>query len=121
MLLGEHQAAVADPVQHGQVVGRQHDRLAGTAQLDDQLEQPLLGARIERGGGLVEQDQLGVRDQHGGDRDALLLAARQLVRRSVCEIGDLEHRHHVGDPLLDLVAADAELQRPEGHLFAHRR
>ena len=66
----------------------------------DQLEQPLLRARIERRGRLVEQQHLGVGDEHRGDRDALLLAAGELVRRPVGEAGDLEHRQHVGDPLL---------------------
>ena len=42
------------------------------------LDQPLAD-RVERGRGLVEDQDPRVLQQHAGDRDALLLAARQLV------------------------------------------
>jgi hypothetical protein len=37
-------------------------------------------ARVERGEGLVEQQQVGARRERAGERDALLLAAGELVR-----------------------------------------
>ena len=85
-----------------EVVRRAHDGLAGPVQLDDEVEQPVLGARIERGGRFVEQEHVGVRDEHRRDRDPLLLAARELVRRPVGELDDVEQREHVVDPLFDL-------------------
>ena len=83
----------------GEVVGGEHDRLARAVELDDQLDEPLLRARVERGGRLVEQQHLGVHHQHRGDGDPLLLAAGQLVRRAVGQVGDVEHRQRVVDPL----------------------
>jgi hypothetical protein len=56
-------------------VRRQHDGLACVAQLDRQLDQPLLGAGVERCRRLVEQQHLWVHDEYGRDRDLLLLAA----------------------------------------------
>ena len=46
----------------------------------DLLAQPLAQAGVERGERLVEQHDLGVGGQRAGERDALALAAGQLVR-----------------------------------------
>ena len=98
VVLAEHDAAVGQHVERLEVVGGQHDGLAGVVELDDQLDQPLLRAWVERRGRLVEQQDLGVHHQHRRDRDTLLLAARQLVRRAVGELGDVEHRQRVVAP-----------------------
>jgi len=63
-----------------------------TAQLADQLEQPVTAARIEARSRLVKEQELGVHDEDGGDRDPLFLPGRELVRRALGEILDLEHR-----------------------------
>ena len=61
---------------------RDHDRRAALAEtLDGALHLPL-GFGIERGGGLVEQDDRRVLEQRARDRDALALAAGQLQRRA---------------------------------------
>ena len=104
VVLAEHDAAVGDQWERLEVVGREHDRLAGAVELDDELDHPVLRAGVERGGRLVEQQHLGVHHEHRRDRDPLLLAARQLVRRAVGEPGDVEHRERVVDAALDLVA-----------------
>ena len=88
-----------------EVVRGDHDRLARPVQLDDELQQPLLRARIERRGRLVEQQHLGVHHEHRRDRDPLLLPAGELVRRAIGEGADVEHRERVVDPPLDLVAS----------------
>ena len=46
----------------------------------DELDDPRLHRHVERRGRLVEQKELRVRQQRHGDDDALLLAARNLVR-----------------------------------------
>ena len=54
---------------------RDHDRRSSLAEmLDGALHLPL-GFRIERSGGLVEQDDRGILEQRARDRDALALAA----------------------------------------------
>ena len=76
--------------------------LPGSVELDDELDQPLLGAGVERRGGLVEQQDLGVHDQHRGDGDPLLLSAGELVRGPVGQVVDAEHGQRVVDARLDL-------------------
>ena len=97
VILGEDDAAIGEAIERVEIVRREHDRLAGRVQLDDELDQPLLGAGIERGRRLVEEQHLRVHHEHRRDRDPLLLSARQLVRRAVGEHGDVEHRERVVD------------------------
>jgi hypothetical protein len=76
-----HGDAVADLHHQAQVVAdEQHRGAVFRAQLLDQIDDPGLDRHIERGGGFVEDQERGLRHQRHGDDDALLLAARQLVR-----------------------------------------
>ena len=104
VVLGEDRAAVGQNLEPVEVVGREHDRLPGHAELHDELDEPLLGAGVEGRGGFVEEQHFGVHDEHRRDRDPLLLPARQLVRRAVGELDDVEHRERVVDARVDLVA-----------------
>ena len=52
-------------------------------QLGDQVEHLALHGHVERGGGLVGDQQVGPAGQRDGDHHALALAARQLVRIGV--------------------------------------
>src|ERR1700730_17203259 len=49
--LREHDAAIRHHVEPLEVVGRQHNGLAGFVEGDDELEQPLQGALVGGGGG----------------------------------------------------------------------
>ena len=100
---------------------RDDDRLSRAVQLSDQVAQPVLRPRIERGGRFVEQQHLGVHHQDGRDRNAFLLAARELVRRAVSQVDDVEHCQRVVDALLDLVGGHPHVQRPEGDLLTDAR
>src|SRR5262245_57485788 len=60
----------------GEAVG-DYDGGAPFAEFGERLLDVTLGFRIERGGGLVEQDDRRIPDQRARDRDALALAARQ--------------------------------------------
>ena len=75
------------------LVGDQDDRDAALAvePLQD-LHDLDAGAAVEVAGGLVGEEQLGVVDQRAGDRDALLLAARELVRRVVRAVAEADRR-----------------------------
>jgi hypothetical protein len=61
---------------------------------------------VEVAGRFVGQDQLGLRDQRAGDRDALLLAARQLARPVLGAVRDADPVHHLVDAALALGGGD---------------
>jgi hypothetical protein len=63
-------------------VGREHDRGAALDDAVDQLAQEVAAAdRVERGDRLVEDQQFRIGSERADDRQALLLAARQLADR----------------------------------------
>ena len=63
------------------IVGDQQHRHAELAlQVVDQLQDLRLDGDVERGGGLVGDQEVGLVGQRHGDHDALPLAARELMR-----------------------------------------
>jgi hypothetical protein len=84
----EHQRAVAHLAGEAHLVGHdQHGEPVGGqgAQHVEHLAHPL---RIERAGGLVQQQDLRVHRKGPGDGDALLLAARHLVGIGALAVGE---------------------------------
>ena len=83
-MAGVHDAdAVGDLRQHAQIVGHvQHRHAEAGPEVDQQLDDLLLGRDVEAGRRLVEDHEVGLAGQRHGDADALLLAARKLVRDS---------------------------------------
>ena len=76
-----HGHPVGDLGHHAEVVGDEHDGGAVPGlQLLEQLEDLRLGGDVERGGGLIGDDQRRLQRQRHGDHHALALAAGQLVR-----------------------------------------
>ena len=74
------------------VVGHHHDRLAELAvQLVHEAQHLLAGRAVEIAGRLVGHHERRVGDQGAGDRDALLLAARQLVGIVIQPVGQAHH------------------------------
>ncbi len=59
--------------------------------------------RVERGGGLVEHEHARVGREHGADRDALLLAAGDLVQRPIAQLGQTK-RSSVSSTRLRIVS-----------------
>ncbi len=135
----EHADAVAHLRDDVEVVADEQDRRAELgAQRRDEVEHLGLDRRVEAGRRLVEDQQGRVLRQRHGDHDALLHAARELVRVAAHDprrVGDLDLAQHLlrallglalGDPgdrerLGDLVAdADRRVQRPAGVLVDHR-
>ena len=140
-LAGVHHA---DPIAHGaddaEVVGDQQDRRVRLgAQPAHEVEDLGLDRCVEAGRRLVEHEQLRVAGQRHGDHDALLHAARQLVRVAVQHplgVGDAhppqrgkrllqrlasvgpEDRERLGDLTADL---QRRVQRRTGVLVHHRR
>ena len=114
-----------DPVRHGQglllVVGDEDggdaegalQRLQLVAQSDAHLG-------VERGQGLVEQQQLRPGRERAGQRHALLLAAGDLVGIAVGEGAELHDVQHGGDALARLRGGRLGDLEPEGDVARHR-
>ena len=122
-----HQAAVThdtDAVaeQHGlgHVVRDEHRGYAERPlDLPEALLQPGAGDRVEGAEGLVEQHHRGLRGERAGDRDALRLAAGELVREAVAhgrgvELDEVEEGVHAG---VDAATVPAEERRGDGDVF----
>ena len=74
---------------------------------------------VQRRHRLVEEQQQRLLDERPRQRDALLLAAGQLVRLAAREGAELDLREHGGDALLDLGARDRLLAQTERHVVEH--
>ena len=84
-----------------------------------------LDGDVERGGGLVGDQKLGLGDQHHGDHRALAHAARQLVRigakdaGGVADLHRLQHRHgalaRLGARRVAVAAPGLDDLAPDGH------
>ena len=90
---GRPSCSIAAAIHHRDAVGHRQrlvlvvrDEDGGDAELAQQALEldlhRLAQLAVERGEGLVEQQQLGAHDQGAGDGDALLLAARERARRA---------------------------------------
>ena len=115
----ERDHAAAHLVDHLAVVGDDEHRGAGAVDPVEQLHDPDRGHRVEVAGRLVGEQQRRVVDEGAGDRDALLLAAGELVgvvvdlRLQADEAQDLghlaadlrarlaDHLQRVGDVVVD--------------------
>ena len=99
----------------------EHDRgpplLVDAAQDAEQL---VAGDGVELGGRLVEQQQPRPPGQRRAERDALELAAGQLVRRAVEQPGDAERERGLLHPARDRRRAPAAVLERERELGAHR-
>src|SRR5690349_8405270 len=69
-------------------VGDQHDRLSRGVQLFEQAHDLLACGRVEVSGRLVGEEDGGVVHERSGDRDALSLAARELVGLMLHAVGE---------------------------------
>ena len=94
----------------GDVVGDEDDRqgaLGGEPQPEHRLLKLLAGQRVERGEGLVHQQEVGVEDERAGDGDALPLAAGELRGIAAAKVGDAEDLEPAADDLGPLPRGDA--------------
>ncbi len=128
-LAGIHHAEpVADVEDQAEVVAdEQHRGAVLVAEVLDQIDDAGLDRHVERGGGFVEDQERGLRHQRHGDDDALLLAARKLVRIGVEDavgVGQAHVGHDLAGELPGLVLGHAFMDhRHFGQLRAdlHRR
>ena len=106
-----HARPVADLHDQPQVVADvEQGRVELLAQPGDQVDHRRLHRHVERGGGFVEQEQRRIREHRHGDDDALLLAARDLVRVAAHHLVGVGHVHvpqHVDAAVARLPVRDA--------------
>ncbi len=96
--------AVAHMAHHAQIVAdEQAGEIELAAQLQEQIEDLRLDGDIEGGHRLVADQQIGLHGQRAGDGDALALAARELMRIPVGEIGV---ETDTAEPLRHVLARD---------------
>ena len=72
------------------MLGEQHSGLPLLVEAPQQPHQLIARNGVELRGGLVEQDQGRPAGERGGERHALLLAAREVVRGAVQQMIDPE-------------------------------
>ena len=80
--LADDADAVADPLDLVELVRGEEHGGAALALLGDDGQELLLHQRIEPGGGLVEDQQLGLVEERLDQADLLAVAARQLAQRA---------------------------------------
>ena len=109
----EDVAAVGDVLQGIQVVSRGNHRLGAVAARNQKIDDTGLAAGIQRAAGLIQQQHFRIEDQDRRQRHALLLTARQPVRRAILQVRDIHGTQHLFDAFADLVRRPAKLQRAE--------
>ena len=91
-------------------------------QVADQREDLVAGARVEVAGRLVGEQDRRIDRQRARDRDALALAARQLVGQVLQAVAELDERQQLARALVDLSARPAaQVQRQADVLEARQR
>ena len=101
------------------VMGRHHDRRPGAVDPVEQRHDALAGRGIEVAGGLVGEDDQGAVHESTCDRDALLLASRQLVRQSIALLAEADQLQDLRHLRPDHVARPADDLEGEGHVLEH--
>ncbi len=102
--LAHHDDLVGHRQGLGLIMGHEHGRDTEFALNALEFDPHLLAQiGIERGQRLIQQQH--IRTDHDGtrQRDALLLATRQLIRKAVARIGQLDEFQRLPDPPFDLV------------------
>ena len=84
--------AIAQPFGLVHVVRRQQNGAAGALELLDQIPELAPRLRVEAGRRLVEEQQVGVADERAGQREPLLLSARQRRHTRVALLLELHQR-----------------------------
>ena len=107
--LVHHDEAVAELLGLVHVVGRQHERDALLLEPVQAVPQDVAGLRVETGGRLVEEQQLGVVDQRAGDRHPPLHPARQRVDLARGPFRELHEVEQLGRAALALGPREVEV------------
>ena len=95
--LADHGDAVGELLGLVEVVGRQHDRLPERAQRADEIPRSAARGRVEPGGRLVEEHELGVPDQRDAEVETPFLPARERLQLRARLVGKSDQLDHLVD------------------------
>ena len=103
-------------------MGRRDDQPAVAEMGPHQAVEPLLGCRVERGGGLVEEPQRPRDRDHAGKRQPAPLAGREVAGRNIGEVAEADSIEAAFRrfPLAG-GGLGVEEAHPEGEVFHHRK
>ena len=118
-------------VHHRHLVGHGHGLELVVRHVDDGRVEVLvealdLGAHlhaqlgVEVGERLVHEEDRRIAHQRAAERDALLLAARELARLALEQVGDVEHARGLLDLLVDLLVGQLPHLQREGEVLVDR-
>ena len=99
--------AIAQRLGLVEVVRRQHDGAVLGGDRADHVPEVAARLRVEAGRGLVEEHDLGVVHEREGDREALLLAARELPRLRLGLLLEADERQQARRPAFERHAVEA--------------
>ena len=102
---------IAEPLGLVHVVGGEQDGAPVRLEAFDQLPELPAGLRIEAGGRLIQEEQLGVADQRAGQGQALLLAAGKRTHPGARLFLELDHGDDLGRGGATIVEAAKQLDR----------
>ena len=102
------------------VLGQQHGDAEVAHQAGQRGEHLLGGGGVERGGGLVEDEQARVHGQHGAEGHPLLLTPGEGAQVPGAQVGDAEEVQRLLDPASHRAGGETELLHPVGQLLLHR-
>ena len=88
--------AVAEPFGFVHVMGGQQNGAARQLELFDQLPELAAGLRVEAGGGLVEEQKIGIAHQRAGQRQPLFLPAGKAAHARFALLLELHQRDDFG-------------------------
>ena len=107
----ENVAVVRDVLHQVEIMGGGDHCLPAAAATHQKVDHLALAFGIKRGGGLVQQQDLRIEDQHGGQRDPFLFSRRKMMRRTFLQVRDLHlapesrQREHGSAPSSSATAA----------------
>ena len=107
--LVHHDQPVAQLLGLVHVVRGDHQRDARLLEPEQLVPQQVPGLRVEAGGRLVEQQQVGPVDQGAGDRQPPLHAAGEVLDLGLRLLGELHELQQLVGPLADLGGRDPEV------------
>src|SRR5581483_926973 len=88
--------AVAEALGFVHVVGGEEDGAAGEFEAFDEVPELAARLRVEAGGGLVEEEEIGIADESAGHGEALFLAAGKLADARILLLFELHESDHLG-------------------------
>jgi hypothetical protein len=101
-VLPEHEDPPGDLRDDVEVVRGRHHRFSLGLRLEDDVYELPAAPGVQTCSGLIQQEDLRIHNQHGGDRNLFLLSPREFVGRAVCKRTDPERLESIPDFRPDL-------------------